>query len=87
MTTKISYDEKSNVTLHPVGLTCDVEPAVKIFHDEKICVKCLACVSESEFGGVTFERGQLVFDDTQPEDWQTIAEICPVAAIMLVVSD
>ena len=54
---------------------------MKIFYDEKICVKCLACVSESEFGGVTYERGQLVFDETQPEDWQTIAEICPVAAI------
>ena len=56
---------------------------VKISYNEKICVKCLACVSESEFGGVTFERGQLAFDEMQPEDWQTIAEICPVAAIKI----
>ena len=85
VTKKIFYDEKicGNVTLHLMGLTRDVETAVKIFYDEKICVKCLACVSESEFGGVTYERGQLVFDDTRPEDWQTIAEICPVAAIKI----
>lgn len=57
--------------------------AIKIFYDEKICVKCLACVSESEFGGVTYEHERLVFDATQPEDWATIAEICPVAAIKI----
>ncbi len=56
---------------------------MKIFYDDKICVRCLACVSESEFGGVTYERGQIHFDETKPEDWNNIAAICPVAAIEL----
>ncbi|MBR1645405.1 MAG: hypothetical protein IJ685_01385 [Selenomonadaceae bacterium] len=54
---------------------------MKIIYDEKICVKCLACVTESEFGGVTFERGRIFFDETCPEDWENIFAICPVAAI------
>lgn len=54
---------------------------MKIFYDENICVRCLACVSEAEFGGVTYERGRIVFDETKPEDWENIALICPVAAI------
>ena len=49
--------------------------------DEKICVKCLACVTESEFGGVIYERDKIIFDETRPEDWQNISAICPVAAI------
>lgn len=52
-----------------------------ITYDEKICVKCLACVSESEFGGVTYERGRIFFDETCAEDWENIISICPVAAI------
>lgn len=53
-----------------------------IYYDEKICVKCLACVSESEFGGVTYKRGRIFFDTTNlSEDWANIASICPVAAI------
>jgi len=28
---------------------------MKIICDEKICVRCLACVSESEFGGGRFK--------------------------------
>ena len=56
---------------------------MEIFYDDKICVRCLACVSESEFGGVTYERGQIHFDETKPEDWNNIAAICPVAAIEL----
>ena len=50
-------------------------------YDENICVRCLACVSESEFGGVTYQRGRIFFDETKPEDWNNIISICPVAAI------
>ena len=56
---------------------------MKIFCDEKICVRCLACVSECEFGGVTFDGERLIFDETRPEDWRSIIEICPVAAIKI----
>lgn len=52
-----------------------------IIYDEKICVRCLACVSESEFGGVTYERGRIFFDERKPEDWENIILICPVAAL------
>ena len=55
--------------------------AMKIIYDEKICVRCLACAKEAEFGGVTYERGKIFFDETKPEDWQNIAAICPVGAI------
>ena len=54
---------------------------MKIIYDENICVKCLACVSESEFGGVIYERGRIFFDETCEEDWENIISICPVAAI------
>ena len=54
---------------------------MKIFYDENICVRCLACVSEAEFDGVTYERERIVFDETKPEDWENIASICPTAAI------
>ena len=54
-----------------------------IIYDEQICVKCLACVSESEFGGVTYERGRIFFDETRAEDWENIIAICPVAAIKI----
>ncbi len=53
----------------------------KIIYDEKICVRCLACLSESEFGGVIYERGRIFFDETCAEDWENIISICPVAAI------
>ena len=56
---------------------------MKLSYDENICVRCLACVSESEFGGVSYERGRLHFDETRPEDWQLIIAICPVAALKL----
>ena len=52
-----------------------------IICDEKICVRCLACVTEAEFGGVTFERGRIIVDETCPEDWQNIFATCPVGAI------
>ena len=52
-----------------------------IICDEKICVKCLACVTESEFGGVIYEHDKIFFDDTRPEDWENIFAICPVGAI------
>ena len=54
---------------------------MKIFYDENICVRCLACVSESEFGGVTYLRGRNFFDKTCAEDWENIIAICPVGAI------
>ncbi|MBR2773668.1 MAG: hypothetical protein IKD73_01610 [Selenomonadaceae bacterium] len=38
-------------------------------------------MSESEFGGVTYQRGRIFFDTTKPEDWESIISICPVAAI------
>ena len=56
---------------------------MKIFYDEKICVRCLACVSESECGGVTCEGELIRFDETRAEDWDNIAAICPVGAIKL----
>ena len=57
---------------------------MKISCDEKICVRCLACVSESEFGGITYRNGKIIFDETRAEDWATIAAICPVGAIKLI---
>ena len=50
-------------------------------YDEKICVRCAACASESENGGVTFQRGKIIIDETKIEDWYSIAAICPVAAL------
>ena len=52
-----------------------------IIYDEKICVRCLACVSESEFGGVKYLRGRIFFNDACAEDWDNIISICPVGAI------
>ncbi len=54
---------------------------MKIIYDEKICVRCLACVSEAESGGVFYERGRIFFDETCAEDWENIISICPVGAI------
>ena len=54
---------------------------MKIIYDENICVKCLACVTESEFGGVIYEHNKIIFDETRPEDWENISAICPVGAI------
>ena len=54
---------------------------MKIICDEKICVRCLACLSESESGGVTYSRGRIFFDETCAEDWENIISICPVGAI------
>ena len=55
----------------------------KILFDEKICVRCGACVSESEFGGVTFRGGKIFVDETKPEDWITIISICPAGALIM----
>lgn len=60
---------------------------MKILYDENICVRCLACVDESEIGGITYERGEIFFDKTAPEDWESIAAICPVAAIKILRTD
>ena len=54
-----------------------------IICDNTICVRCLACVTESEFGGVTFEHGRIIVDESRPEDWQNIFATCPVGAIKI----
>ena len=54
---------------------------MKIIYDETVCVRCLACVSESECDGVTYEHGRIFFDETCAEDWDNIISICPVGAI------
>ena len=53
----------------------------KIFVDEKICVRCGACVSESEFGGIIFKDGKIFIDESKPESWEEIFSVCPTAAI------
>lgn len=56
---------------------------MEIIYDEKKCVRCGACASESENGGITFQRGKIIIDETKNEDWHAIAAICPVAAITI----
>ena len=51
--------------------------------DKKICVKCGACVSESEFCGVIFRGGKIFIDETKPEDWINIISICPTGALSI----
>ena len=34
-----------------------------------------------EFGGVTYERGLIFFNEACAEDWENIIAICPVGAI------
>ncbi|MBR5913292.1 MAG: (4Fe-4S)-binding protein [Selenomonadaceae bacterium] len=53
----------------------------KISIDEKICVKCGACVSESEFGGIKFKNGKIFVDESKKESWEEIISICPTGAI------
>lgn len=55
----------------------------KFFVDEKICVRCGACVSESEFGGVTFKDGKIFIDESKPESWEEIFSICPTGAVKI----
>ncbi|MBQ7198417.1 MAG: (4Fe-4S)-binding protein [Selenomonadaceae bacterium] len=55
----------------------------KILFDEKICVRCGACVSESEFGGVTFKDGKIFVDNSKREDWTEIISICPTGAMKI----
>ena len=57
--------------------------ARKIIFDENICVKCGACVNESEFGGITFKDGKIFLDESKPEDWVEIISICPTAALRI----
>jgi len=56
---------------------------LKILHDEKKCVRCGICASESENGGIKFQRGKIFIDETKNEDWHAIAAICPVAALAI----
>ena len=55
----------------------------RYFVDEKICVRCGACVSESEFGGVTFKDGKIFIDESKPECWEEIFSICPTGAVKI----
>ena len=59
----------------------------EILLDEKICVRCGACVSESEFGGVTFKDGKIFVDNSKREDWAEIVSICPTGALKMKLSD
>ena len=52
-----------------------------IEYNEKICVNCAACASESENDGIKFERGKIIIDKNKIEDWHAIAAICPVGAL------
>ena len=54
-----------------------------ILVDEKICVRCGACVGESEFGGVTFRNKKIYIDETKSEDWAAIVSICPTGALSI----
>ena len=55
----------------------------KILIDEKICVRCGACVSESEFGGVIFNGEKILVDESKPEDWAEIFSVCPTCALKI----
>lgn len=59
---------------------------MEIIYNEKICVKCGACASESECGGILLERGKIILDETRKEDWASIAEICPTGALKIIFS-
>ena len=54
---------------------------MEIIYDEKICVHCAACASESEDGGIKLEDDKIIIDETKIEDWTAIAAICPVGAL------
>lgn len=56
---------------------------IRILFDENICVRCGACVSESEFGGVIFKDCKIFVDESKPESWEEIISICPTGAIKL----
>ena len=56
---------------------------MKIYLDENICVRCGACVSESQCDGVTFKDGKIFIDDTKREDWAEIISVCPVGALKI----
>lgn len=59
----------------------------EIFIDDKICVKCGACVTEAEFGGVNFKDGKIFIDKFKPENWEEIISICPTGALKIVRED
>ena len=54
---------------------------MKINFEEKICVRCGVCVSESEFGGIIFKDSKIFIDESKPENWEEIFSICPTGAI------
>ena len=55
-----------------------------IKYNEKICVRCGNCATECENGGIKFVDGEIVIDEKCAEDWELIAEICPVGALDIV---
>ena len=54
---------------------------MQIIFDEEKCVRCGACVSESECGGIFFSGGKICVDENRAEDWAEIAAICPTGAL------
>ncbi len=56
---------------------------MEIIYNEKICVLCGACATESECGGIIFSGGKILIDNASAEDWASIAEICPVGALTI----
>ena len=50
-------------------------------YNERQCIRCGACVSEAEDGGIRLIDGRLIFDFLRAEDWEVIASICPVGAM------
>lgn len=53
----------------------------QIIYDEARCVRCGACVTESEDGGVRLLDGRIVIDVLRAEDWALIAATCPTGAL------
>lgn len=49
---------------------------------EQKCIRCGACVQESERGGITWrEDGGICLHAEQAEDWSSILAICPAGAL------
>ena len=58
-----------------------MEKNLSLMYNEKRCIRCGACMSECEDGGIRLADGRLHFDFERREDWAMIASICPSGAI------
>ena len=56
---------------------------MQIIFDEEKCVRCGACVGESECGGIFFSDGRICVDENRAEDWTSIAAVCPTNALKI----